>query len=70
MDEKLTKTLAAQDFEIWRAKLWKEISQQAIGEGWVPEYEITEDGLIDSECDRWSTLWETLVGPVNMRKET
>jgi hypothetical protein len=62
MDEKLAKTLAAPDFELWRAKLWREVSLQAIGEGWVPEYEVTEDGLIDSNCDRWATLWETLVG--------
>jgi len=61
MDEKLAKTLAAPDFEAWRVKLWREISTQAIGEGWVPDSEITASGVINHQCDRWSSLWETLV---------
>lgn len=64
MDEKLAKTLAAHDFEAWRATLWKEISAQAIGEGWVPQDEISPDGVIDPECDRWGQLYATLVGAV------
>jgi hypothetical protein len=61
MDDKLTKTLLSPDFPSWRHKLWKEISAQAIGEGWVPEHEIGDDGLIDPECDRWGCLWARLV---------
>jgi hypothetical protein len=61
MDEKLAKTLASADFEAWRLKLWKEISTQAIGEGWVPIYEIGADGIINHNLERWSLLWETLV---------
>jgi len=61
MDEKLRKTLAAPDFDAWRTTLWKEISQQAIGEGWVPPREITREGVVDHQCERWSTLWATLV---------
>lgn len=62
MDEKLAKTLASADFDAWRLKLWKEISTQAIGEGWVPIHEIDSNGEIDNNVDRWSLLWETLVG--------
>ena len=65
MDEKLAKTLAAPDFEAWRKKLWREISTQAIGEGWVPDSELTDDGVINPECDRWSSLWETLVSKIS-----
>jgi hypothetical protein len=61
MDEKLAKTLASPDFEAWRKTLWKEISTQAIGEGWVPESEITEAGVINPQANRWVSLWETLV---------
>jgi len=61
MDEKLAKTLATTDFEAWRSKLWKEISLQAIGEGWVPQSEITQDGVINPRTERWASLWETLV---------
>ena len=61
MDQKLAKTLCAPDFAAWRHTLWKEISHQAMGEGWVPADEIGEDGLIDPECDRWTCLWARLV---------
>jgi hypothetical protein len=61
MDEKLAKILATPDFENWRNTLWKEISIQAIGEGWVPDSEITDDGVIDKTSERWSGLWDTLV---------
>jgi hypothetical protein len=61
MDEKLAKTLAAPDFEKWRITMWKEISQLAIGNGWVPEPEITHDGVINHRHERWTGLWDTLV---------
>jgi len=61
MDLKLAKTLASPDFEAWRKTLWKEISSHAIENGWVPESEITRDNVISHDCDRWSTLWESLV---------
>ena len=62
MDEKLAKTLCASDFTTWRYNLWKEVSLEALGEGWVPESEIGDDGLIDPECERWNCLWARLVG--------
>jgi hypothetical protein len=69
MDDKLTKTLAAPDFAAWRNTLWKEISAQAIGEGWVPPREITEDGVINHELERWATLWTTLVSLDDEQKD-
>jgi len=61
MDEKLAKTLAAPDFEGWRSTMWKEISTLAIGNGWVPEEEMSPKGVIDHRHERWSSLWDTLV---------
>ncbi|KAF2667388.1 hypothetical protein BT63DRAFT_291084, partial [Microthyrium microscopicum] len=61
MDEKLRKTLASSDFEDWRRKLWKEISKEAIGEGWVADTDITNDYVIDHRAHKWIQLWETLV---------
>lgn len=61
MDDKLAKTLASQDFFIWRARIWKEISDQAIGKGWVPEDEQTDDGVIDPFHERWRQLYARMV---------
>ena len=65
MDEKLAKTLAAPDFFAWRNRIWKEISDEAIGKGWVPEAEITEMGVIDHCCERWSQLYARMVGSIS-----
>ncbi|KAF1984809.1 hypothetical protein K402DRAFT_405867 [Aulographum hederae CBS 113979] len=40
MDDKLAKTLSDPSFPAWRATLWREISNQAIGEGWAPKREL------------------------------
>jgi hypothetical protein len=64
MDDKLAKALAAPDYELWRKTLWKEISAQAIGEGWVPLDEINDEGIINYESERWATMWAHLVSRV------
>ena len=61
MEERLAKTLCAPDFEEWRRGLWREISSQAIGNGWVPVYEVTKEGVIDHTSERWKSLWDSLV---------
>jgi hypothetical protein len=61
MDSKLAKTLAAPDYESWRLTLWKEISAQAIGEGWVPASEMGADGRINHESEKWAPMWAHLV---------
>ncbi|KAK3063203.1 hypothetical protein LTS18_002258 [Coniosporium uncinatum] len=48
MDDKLRRTLAAPDFESWRARLWREISDQAITEGYVQEYELRGVSALDA----------------------
>ncbi|KAK3060245.1 hypothetical protein LTS18_008976, partial [Coniosporium uncinatum] len=48
MDDKLCRTLAAPDFESWRARLWREISDQAITEGYVQEYELCGVSALDA----------------------
>ena len=63
MDDKLVKTLNSTDFGTWRARIWKEISDEAIGKGWVPEDEQTEDGVIDPCHERWRQLHARMVGP-------
>ena len=62
MDDKLAKTLNSADFGIWRARIWKEISDEAIGKGWVPEDEHTDDGVIDPCHERWRQLHARMVG--------
>ena len=63
MDDKLMKTLNSTDFGAWRVRIWKEISDEAIGKGWVPEDEQTEDGVIDPCHERWRQLHARMVGP-------
>jgi len=62
MDDKLAKTLASPDFEAWRARIWKEISDEAVGKGWVSEEEQTEDGVVDPCHERWRQLYARMVG--------
>ena len=62
MDDKLAKTLNSADFGTWRARIWKEISDEAIGKGWVPEDEQSEDGVIDPCNERWRQLHARMVG--------
>jgi len=48
MDDKLRRTLAAPDFESWRARLWREISNQAITEDYVQDYELRSASALDA----------------------
>ena len=64
MDDKLAKTLASSDFVAWRERIWKEISDEAIGKGWVPEEEQTDDGVIDPFHERWRQLHARMVSKI------